>query len=77
MSFDEIIDRRGTHCVKWDKMEALYGVSPDEGIAMWVADMEFRTPACVQDALQAVADHGVYGYFGDDRAYLEAICWWM
>ena len=34
MSFDEIIDRRGTHCVKWDKMEALYGVSPDEGIAM-------------------------------------------
>ena len=77
MSFDEIIDRRGTHCVKWDKMEALYGVSPDDGIAMWVADMEFRPPACVQDALQAVADHGIYGYFGDESAYLGAICWWM
>lgn len=77
MSFDEIIDRRGTHCVKWDAMEALYGVSPEDGIAMWVADMEFRPPACVQDAVQAMADHGVYGYFGDDSAYKAAICWWM
>ena len=42
MSFDDMIDRRGTHCVKWDGMEGLYGVSPDEGIAMWVADMDFR-----------------------------------
>ena len=77
MSFDEIIDRRGSHCVKWDMMQTLYGVSPEEGIAMWVADMEFRPPACVQDALQAMADHGVYGYFGDDSAYKSAICWWM
>ena len=77
MSFDEIIDRRGSHCVKWDMMEPLYGVSPDDGIAMWVADMEFRPPACVQAALQAVADHGIYGYFGDDSAYKGAIVWWM
>ena len=45
MSFDTPIDRRGTHCVKWDKMEALYGVSPNDGIAMWVADMEFQPAA--------------------------------
>lgn len=77
MSFDEIIDRRGSHCVKWDMMQSLYGVSPDEGIAMWVADMEFRPPGAVQDALQAMLDHGIYGYFGDDGAYRAAICWWM
>jgi len=77
MSFDEIIDRRGSHCVKWDMMEALYGVSPEEGISMWVADMEFRPPTCVQDALQAMLDHGLYGYFGDDSAYKNAICWWL
>ena len=77
MSFDEIIDRRGSHCVKWDMMESLYGVSPDDGIAMWVADMEFRPPGCVQDAVQAMADHGIYGYFGDDGAYKAAIRWWM
>ena len=31
MNFDEIIDRRGTHNVKWDEMQAIYGVSPDDG----------------------------------------------
>lgn len=77
MSFDEIIDRRGTHCAKWDKMEALYGVPRDTGIAMWVADMDFRPPQVVQNAVRNMLDHGVYGYFGDDSAYLEAIQWWM
>ncbi|WJY22817.1 MalY/PatB family protein [Fontisubflavum oceani] len=77
MSFDEIIDRRGSHCVKWDMMEQLYGVDPETGIAMWVADMDFRPPTCVQDAVQAMVDHGVYGYFGDDSKYRAAICWWM
>ncbi|MCB1341429.1 MAG: pyridoxal phosphate-dependent aminotransferase [Pseudooceanicola sp.] len=77
MNFDEIIDRRGTHSAKWDMMETLYGVSPDDGISMWVADMDFRPPQVVRDALAAMADKGVYGYFGDDRAYLEAIRWWM
>lgn len=77
MSFDEIIDRRDTHCVKWDKMEALYGVPADKGLAMWVADMDFRPPQVVQDAVQQMLDHGIYGYYGDDSKYLGAIQWWM
>jgi cystathionine beta-lyase len=77
MGFDEPIDRRGTHCVKWDMMEALYGVPAEGGLAMWVADMEFRPPACVQRAVERMAAHGVYGYFGDDRAYLDALRWWL
>lgn len=77
MSFDEIIDRRGTHCAKWDKMEPIYGVPADTGLAMWVADMDFRPPQVIQDAVQAVVDHGFYGYFGDDGDYLNAIQWWM
>lgn len=77
MNFDEIIERRGSHCAKWDMMEKYYGVSPDDGISMWVADMDFRPPACVQDALQAMLGHGVYGYFGDESAYRQAIGWWM
>lgn len=77
MSFDEIIERRGSHCMKWDIMEKVYGVPCDEGIAMWVADMDFRPPEAIQDALRGVIDHGIYGYFGDDSAYLSAIQWWM
>jgi len=77
MNFDEIIDRRGTHSAKWDVMQPLFGVSPDDGISMWVADMDFRPPQVVQDALQKMFDLGVYGYFGGDGDYLNAIRWWM
>ena len=77
MSFDDIIDRRGSHCVKWDMMEAIYGVPADKGLAMWVADMDFRPPACVLEAVQAQIDHGIIGYFGDDSRYKAAIQWWM
>ena len=77
MSFDEIIDRRDTHCAKWDKMEAIYGVPAETGLAMWVADMDFRPPQVVQDAVRDMHAHGVYGYFGDDSKYLGAIQWWM
>ncbi len=77
MSFDDIIDRRNTHCAKWDVMEPLYGVPLKDGIAMWVADMDFRAPDCVQDAVQKMRDHGIYGYFGDDAEYKAAIQWWM
>lgn len=77
MTFDTPIARIGTHCYKWDLMEPLYGLPPDEGLAMWVADMEFRPPRSVQAALEQMLDHGVYGYFGDDSDYLAAIRWWM
>lgn len=77
MRFDQIIDRRGTHCAKWDMMESLFGVPKDDGLAMWVADMDFRPPQVVLDAVQAQVDHGVFGYFGDDSKYKAAIQWWM
>lgn len=77
MTFDTAPDRRNTHCVKWDAMEKLYGVAPDDGIAMWVADMEWPAPPCVQKSVQDMVDHGVYGYFGDESKYRAAIQWWM
>ncbi len=75
--FDETIDRRNTHSTKWDMMETFYGVSPDDGIAMWVADMDFRPPQAVTAAVQGMVDHGVYGYYGMDASYKAAICGWM
>lgn len=75
--FDEIIERRGTNCNKWDDMEAVYGVPADDGLAMWVADMDFRPPASVQRALEKLTAHGVYGYPAENPDYLPAIQWWM
>lgn len=75
--FDTVIDRRQTHSDKWDMMQAKYGVSADTGLAMWVADMDFRPPAKVLDQLQEMQSHGVLGYYGDDSSYRQAICSWM
>ena len=77
MDFDEVIDRRGTHSSKWDTMEELYGVSPDNGLSMWVADMDFRAPEVIQRKLQSISAHGIYGYYGDQEEYKNSIKWWM
>ena len=53
--FDEIIDRRPTDCAKWNLYDA-------DVIALWVADMDFRSPQTVIDALRCRVDHGIFGY---------------
>lgn len=75
--FDKTIDRRNTNSDKWDGMESYYGVSPRDGLAMWTADMDFEAPPAVNATLVKLAEHGVHGYFGDDRAYLASIRNWM
>jgi len=75
--FDEVIDRRGRHARKWDDMEEKYGVSPDTGIPVWVADMEFRPPAAVAASLQSAIDLGVFGYHGNRGPLHDAIAGWM
>ena len=77
MNFDEVIDRKNTHSVKWDMIEELYGVSQENGIPMWVADMDFRPPKCVSNAILRMHENGIYGYFGDNTKYLNSIVWWM
>lgn len=77
MNFNDLIDRRGTNSSKWDKMERLYGISPEDGLAMWTADSDFATAPCVIDAVRRAADHGVFGYSWQHPAYLQAVQWWM
>ncbi|SLN58885.1 Cystathionine beta-lyase PatB [Roseovarius litorisediminis] len=77
MDFDQIIDRRAHRSNKWDLMEPLYGVSSDDGLSMWVADMDFRSPDCIQQAVRDHLDHGIYGYRNDRAPYTAAIRWWM
>tara|TARA_R110002096_G_scaffold14582_2_gene50595 strand:- start:13550 stop:14737 length:1188 start_codon:yes stop_codon:yes gene_type:complete len=77
VNFDKPINRVNTHSDKWDNMQALYGVDPQEGTAMWVADMDFEPPVAVQDALKTMMGQGVYGYYGDKTDYHNAITGWM
>ena len=68
--FDSFPERRGTCSAKWDGMAE--GVIP-----MQVADMDFRSPQCVIDALKARADHGMFGYSFAGDAFFEAACGWQ
>ena len=77
MSFDDLINRHGTHCAKWDMMEQVYGVPTNDGIAMWVADTDYRAPAPVLNKMREMVDHGVFGYVNLDQPYKDAIRWWM
>lgn len=69
--FDEIIDRRGTNCVKWDGAE-----NPDV-LPMWVADMDFRTAPAIIEALRSRVDHGIFGYTRVPQSYYEAVTGWF
>ena len=44
---------------------------------MWVADMDFEPPIEVSNALSLMAKQGVFGYYGNDKSYREAIVGWM
>lgn len=77
MDFGRVINRLNTHSAKWDAMESLFGVSPVTGIPMWVADMDFAAPESVNDALKTMISNEVYGYYGKDKSYKEAIINWM
>ena len=76
-NFDEIIDRVGTRSGKWDELPALYNLDPKDGIAMWVADMDFRPPQAVRDVLQQMVDHGIYGYYASKKDYHQSIIDWQ
>lgn len=77
INFDEKINRIGSHSMKWDLMESFYGLKPEESLPMWVADMDFKPPQAVNDALQGSIDHGVHGYFGNEADHHKAIIQWM
>ncbi len=77
IDFDEIIDRRNSHSNKWDDMEQVYGVSPDDGLAMWVADTDFKPPSAVNEAVANLAAHGVHGYYDKPDSFNKAVIRWM
>lgn len=76
MNFDTPYDRRGLGITKWDDMEKYFGVSPDDGIPMWVADMDFHPAPCVEKAAKDLARMNDYGYFTNQGDYADAVSWW-
>lgn len=74
--FDKLIDRRGTHSLKYD-FAARRGM-PDEILPLWVADMDFASPPAVLEALSERVRHGVFGYSdAADEGYFNALRDWF
>ena len=70
-NFDEIINRHGTHAVKWDHCPS------DDVIPMWVADMDFKAAPCIIDALKKRLEHGVFGYVNVPEEFYQSIINWF
>ena len=70
-NFDELVERRGTNCVKWDESPSA------DVIPLWVADMDFRVAPAIQKALQQRVEHGVFGYNIVPESYYEAVISWF
>lgn len=75
LNFDEIIERKGTDCLKYDF--AVKRGKPEDVLPFWVADMDFRTTSYVEDVLIERAKHGIFGYSESQEDYFHAIAGWM
>ena len=67
-------NRIGSNCLKWDGLKSRFG--NENLIAMWVADMDFKTPQPVIDALKERVEHGIFGYHMPPDSYYEAFINW-
>ncbi|MBN1822674.1 MAG: PatB family C-S lyase [Prolixibacteraceae bacterium] len=74
-NFDEIVSREGTNSIKWDAREHIFGNK--NVLPLWVADMDFRTPPFIVDAIKKRAEHEIYGYTFKNDSYYNAIIGWM
>lgn len=74
-NFDEKVEREGTWCVKYDLRKEIFG--KNDVIPMWVADMDFKTPDFVMDALGKRLDHEICGYSFRPPEYFSSIASWF
>ncbi len=74
-NFNEIINREGTSCYKYDLREKFF--KTDDVYPMWVADTDFKAPDFILDAIKKRMDHGIFGYTFLDDEYFNSIIGWL
>ena len=73
--FDEVVDRRGTNCGRWDTMDKKY--DKPGMIHLGVADMDFKAPDAILQSFRKILDHGILGYTDLNDAFYSSIQGWM
>jgi cystathionine beta-lyase len=74
-NFDEVISRENSNCIKYDMREELFGRA--DVIPMWVADMDFKTPSFIIEALKERLDHEILGYSYRPDQYFSSLIKWI
>ena len=74
-NFDEIIPRKHTNCLKYDNVMEIFGT--EEILPMWIADMDFKTPDFIVNAIRKRLDHELLGYSYSCRRWKPAIQSWV
>ena len=74
-NFDELVDRTKTNCIKYDGRQMFFGT--EDVLPLWVADMDFKTPDFIINALKERLEHEVLGYTFRGDSYAESITNWL
>ena len=74
-NFDEIVPRRHTDCLKYDNLQEMFGT--EEVLPMWIADMDFKTPDFIVDAIRTRLSHELLGYSYICKRWKPAIQNWV
>lgn len=73
--FDKIIDRSGSGDLKHEALLPRWGRK--DLLPLWVADMDFETPAFITDAIKARLEHSLFGYTVEPEDFLPSIMDWV
>ena len=73
--FNKVYNREQTKSLKWDNVQTVFNT--DDLLPMWVADMDFKAPDAVNEALKERAEHGIYGYTIIDDAIKDNVTNWL
>ena len=77
-NFEQVIERRKSRSVKWDRMEMIYGIEDASDILpMWIADMDFAAPEVVVNAMKERLDHPIFGYSYICEGCKDAVSTWL
>ena len=74
-NFDEVIDRRDTGAIKLERCKTLFGT--EDLLPLWVADMDFRTPDFILEAIRERLEHPILGYTMPPKNFYPLTVKWI
>lgn len=76
-NFDKVVNRENTNCIKWDFRTRCSRKATQDGLPLWVADMDFECAEPIVNSLRKRIEHKIFGYTSEDtKEYKYSVCGW-